>query len=167
MNEPVADRITGLLGMVLSTSYVLYARTIEDSMLSDAVGAAGVPIGVAGVMFLASLGLVLKTWTRTARKTAADLAGQEPAAKAASSRQHWLATGLLALLLAYVIVLPVLGYIASVGLLVGCVAWFAGARKPASLLLCMLVAGPFLWLLFDLTLGIRMPLGLWPQWMAR
>jgi uncharacterized membrane protein len=54
----------------------------------------------------------------------------------------------------------------SISLLVGVVAWFAGARQRTSLLACMLLAGPLLWLLFDWTLKIRLPIGLWPKLMG-
>ena len=47
------------------------------------------------------------------------------------------------------------------------VAWFAGARQRQTILYCMLLAGPFMWFIFDWTLEIRLPVGLWPQWVGR
>jgi len=163
MNERMADRISGLLGLLLSIAYVMHARTIEDSMLADAVGAAGVPIGVGVMLALASLALFLKTWRTTG---AADAASNDEEA-GASEHPHAMAAGLLAILAVYVALLPVLGYVVSIGLLIGAVAWFAGARKPVSVVACMVVAGPLLWLMFDWALEIRLPVGLWPQWLAR
>lgn len=159
----MADRISGLLGMALSIAYVMHARTIEDSMLADAVGAAGVPIGVGVMLALASLALFLKTWQVT---DAVDLPQDEEVA-GASAHPHAMAAGLLAILAVYVALLPVLGYVVSIGLLIGAVAWFAGARKPLSVMACMVIAGPLLWLMFDWALEIRLPVGLWPQWLAR
>jgi hypothetical protein len=78
-----------------------------------------------------------------------------------------MAAGLLAILAVYVVLLPVLGYVVSIGLLIGAVAWFAGARKPVSVMACMVIAGPLLWLMFDWALEIRLPVGLWPQWLPR
>jgi putative tricarboxylic transport membrane protein len=77
-----------------------------------------------------------------------------------------MAVGLLAILAVYVALLPVLGYVPSIGLLIGAVAWFAGARKAVSVVACMVVAGPLLWLMFDWALEIRLPVGLWPQWLG-
>jgi len=62
MNAQQTDRLTGLLGMVVSTVYVYQASLIEDSLLADAVGVAGVPIGIGYLMCLASALLFLKSW---------------------------------------------------------------------------------------------------------
>jgi len=167
MNDITVDRITGALGVVLASVYVLYARSIEDSMLADAVGAAGVPTGVGVMLALASLALLLKTL----RSAADDLTDEMPApgmaASGVSRRPHAMAAGLLAILAVYVALLPVLGYVPSIGLLIGAVAWFAGARQLLSVTACMVLAGPLLWLMFDWALEIRLPVGLWPQWLGR
>jgi hypothetical protein len=167
MKDRTADRISGALGVTLATAYVLNAQTIEDSMLADAVGAAGVPTGVGVMLALASLALLLKTL----RSAADDLTDEMPApgmdASGVSRRPHAMAAGLLAILAVYVALLPVLGYVLSIGLLIGAVAWFAGARQLLSVIACMLLAGPLLWLLFDWALEIRLPVGLWPQWLGR
>jgi len=167
MNDITVDRITGALGVVLASVYVLYARSIEDSMLADAVGAAGVPTGVGVMLALASLALLLKTL----RSAADDLTDEMPApgmdASGVSRRPHAMAAGLLAILAVYVALLPVLGYVPAIGLLIGAVAWFAGARQLLSVTICMVLAGPLLWLMFDWALEIRLPVGLWPQWLGK
>jgi hypothetical protein len=166
MNDSLVDRISGALGMLLAAVYVLHTRGIEDSMLADPVGAAGVPTGVGVILFLASLALFVKSW-RTAKSKpdrAEVLASDAPGG---SSHPHALAAGLLAILAAYVALLPLFGYVLAIGLLVGSTAWFAGARGARSLGLSMLLAGPVLWSLFDWMLEIRMPPGLWPQWLGR
>jgi hypothetical protein len=161
LSEALADRWTALLGLITSTAYVLYARTIEDSLLADGVGAAGVPVGVGCVMAVASLALLLKSLKAGFRVSSV------PTGEAASpDARHTRAAGLLAILVVYVSLLPVLGYVVSVGLLIGAVAWFAGARQRATILYCMLLAGPFMWFIFDWTLDIRLPVGLWPQWVG-
>jgi putative tricarboxylic transport membrane protein len=165
MNDALVDRISGTLGMLLASAYVLYTRGIEDSMLADPVGAAGVPTGVGVILFLASLVLFVKSWRAPKSQPVLTdaLAGDAPGG---SAHPHALAAGLLAMLAAYVALLPVLGYVLSIGLLVGGVAWFGGARRARSLALSMLLAGPVLWSLFDWMLEIRMPVGLWPQWLG-
>lgn len=159
------DRVTGALGALLSVSYVLYARGIEDSLLADGVGANGVPTGVGVVLLLASLALFCKSWIKPAAPDAIapEVAGDEAGAK----HPHRMALGLLGILAAYVALLPFLGYVVCIGLLVGSVAWLAGARKRLSVQACMLVAGPALWLLFDWALEIRMPVGLWPKLLGK
>lgn len=162
LTDALVDRITGALGALLSISYVLYARGIEDSLLADGVGANGVPTGVGVALLLASLALFCKSWAVSSNAAEPD-ADEENADEDGAKHPHRMALGLLVILAAYVALLPFLGYVVSIGLLVGSVAWLAGARKRVSVLACMLIAGPALWLLFDWALEIRMPVGLWPK----
>jgi putative tricarboxylic transport membrane protein len=159
------DRITGALGALLSISYLLYARGIEDSLLADAVGASGVPTGVGMVLLLASVALFCKSWAGAA---SAGAQGQEADGEEGGAKHpHRMALGLLGILAAYVALLPFLGYVVCIGLLVGSVAWLAGARKRLSVLACMVIAGPALWLMFDWALEIHMPVGLWPKLLGK
>ena len=185
----VRDRITGALGVLLAGGYIAYARSIEDSLLADAVGAAGVPTGVGVTLLLASGALLLKTvWLRPTAKTASAASAETVAANPTTSlepastspepedanttmsaapvtspyRSHALALGLLALLVGYTVVLPIVGYVLAVGLLIAAVAKFAGARGAYPLLACGIGGGIGLWLLFAVVLSVRMPAGLWP-----
>lgn len=155
MTDQLADRITGAAGLFLASVYVGYARSIEDSMLSDSVGASGVPVAVGTILLIASLLLFLKSWLPASSPAAPEKpatgASQEP------SHPHLKAAGLLAILIAYLVLLPVLGYSIAVGLLVAAAAWFSGARHWRPLLVCMVLSGPILWLMFDWALQIRMP----------
>lgn len=149
--------------MVLSTAYVLYAKGIEDSLLADAVGASGVPIGVGVMLGLASLALLVKTWLQAASvlasSSAVDATADERALQG-SQHPHRMAASLLLVLAAYVVILPIVGYVLAIGLLIAAVAYLAGAREAKSIWLCALLAGPFLWLTFDWALKIRLPKGL-------
>ena len=157
------DRITAVVGAVLAISYLLYARGIEDSLLADSVGANGVPMGVGGLLLLACVALFFKSGVKSvASATPAEAAASDDSAAGGAEHPHRMALGLLTLLAAYVALLPFLGYVLSIGLLVGSVAWLAGARQRVSVLACMVLAGPALWLLFDWALEIHLPVGLWP-----
>ena len=160
MNAQQADRITGALGILVSASYVAYARQIEDGMLADEVGAAGVPSAVGLPMMLASASLLLKTLRRA--KADANHSSDEPAPWAA----HKLALYLLAVLAGYVLVLPVAGYWVSVALLIGAVSALVGARDRKTILACSVLGASSLYTLFTLLLKIHMPAGLWPTWMG-
>ncbi len=174
MTETWAERIAGMLGVVVSVIYVMQARTIEDSLLADAVGASGVPVAVGTLMFLASVGLLIKTFIK--RKTiaavseasAAEPDGAAPpdprAARAESgSRGHWLAAGLLLILVCYTLFLPFGGYLLSVVLLLAASAWFGGARGAVTLGLTAAVGGLVLWFLFSFALKVGMPPGVLPR----
>ena len=164
MSDALVDRISGGLGMLLAASYIATAQSIEDSLLADAVGASGVPTGVGVVLWAASLFLFLKSF-----KSKASMLDEteEAPTEGGSQHPHAMALGLLLILAAYVFVVPILGYVLSVGLLVGAAAWFAGARRYTSLVLCAVLAGPVLWFVFDWTLEIRLPVGLWPMWLGK
>lgn len=160
MNTNHADRISGVLGIALSASYVAYAQAIEDSMLADTVGAAGVPSGVGIVMLLASAALLVK-----AKRPG--VIEELPAQKEASSgRPHVQALSLLAVLVVYLLILPLAGYWASIALLLAAVAWLVGARALKTLLLCAVLGASALWLLFSMALQVRMPPGVWPAWLG-
>ena len=159
MNAQHGDRITGALGILVSASYVAYARQIEDGLLADEVGAAGVPSAVGVVMMLAAAALLIKGSLRTAGTSGEGV--QQPAPWAS----HRLALYLLGVLAAYVLVLPVAGYWVSVALLIGAVSALVGARDVKVILACSVLGASGLYALFSLLLNIRMPAGLWPSWM--
>lgn len=155
------DRVLALLAAVFAVSLITAARAIEDSLLSDAVGAGGVPQGVGGVMLVAALALFGSSFRE---QTAAVNASHDSVAE--DSATPWsVATrtaGLVIVLIGFGLLLPLLGYAATVSLLVLAVGWLAGAALRAPLLLCAAGTGPFLWALFDKALQVRMPVGsLW------
>ncbi|WP_341908595.1 tripartite tricarboxylate transporter TctB family protein [Polaromonas sp. YR568] len=175
MTESSGERIAGALGMVVSTLYIWQARTIEDSMLADAVGASGVPVGVGALMFLASLALMAKTFIqRKPAAVAADKAPDAPespndtASEPAESRRkaHLLAAGLLLILVAYMVFLPFGGYLPAVILLLVSAAWLGGARGARTLWLTAVGGALVLWFLFSFALKVGMPTGVWLAWLG-
>ena len=154
------DRLLAVTAAVFAASLVAAARSIEDSLLADAVGAGGVPQGVGLAMAAAALALFVKSFIDADVDAAADTAA---GAVVKPWRPTLLRTAALVLILAlYGVLLPVLGYALTVSLLVGASGWLAGAAPRWPLALCALVAGPALWLLFDRLLQVRMPVGtLW------
>ncbi len=155
MTERRRDRLLAVLALLFAATCVAGARAIEDSLLADAVGAGGVPQGVAIAMGLAALALFAKSFVGPAAPAAAD--------DAKPWRDAVLRTAALVLsLLGYAAVLPLAGYPLSVSLLVLAAGRLAGAPLKAPLWLCAAASGPLLWALFDALLQVRMPLGtLW------
>ena len=158
------DRLTGILGIAVSSMYVYQASLIEDSLLADAVGVAGVPTAIGYLMLAASMCLFLKSWLKTKQKAEVSEEETEPGG---SEHPHWKALGLLALLAAFVAIVPVLGFVVSIGLFVEAVAYYAGARDAKTLMWCALLTGPMLWLSFDYALEIHLPTGMWSQWIGK
>ncbi len=62
MNDARRDRLLALLALIGAALYIAAARQIEDSLLSDGVGAGGVPQAVGAVLGLAALALCLRAW---------------------------------------------------------------------------------------------------------
>lgn len=161
LSDRQRDRVLAVAAAVFAAILLAGARAIEDSLLSDAVGAGGVPQGVALMMGAAALALFFKSFLGSPAANADNTAPAEGAAmpwQAAVART----AGLVAILVGYGLLLPTLGYTLTVCLLVGAAGWLAGAPLKAPLLLCAVVAGPLLWAMFDWALKVRMPVGsLW------
>ena len=164
MIEQHSDRLTGCLGMAFSSMYIYQASLIEDSLLADAVGVAGVPTAMGYLRLVASLFLFLKSWLKTKQKAELSEDATEPGG---SEHPHLKALGLLVILAAFVAIVPALGFVVSIGLFVAVVAYYAGARDAKTLLWCALITGPMLWLSFDYALEIHLPTGMWSQWIGK
>ena len=81
-------------------------------------------------------------------------------------RAEILALSLLGVLAAYVLLLPLAGYVLSLGMMIAAIAWLVGARAPRTVALSALGGALGLYGLFTVILQIRMPPGLWPAWMG-
>ena len=117
------------------------------------------------MMAVASVALLVKALLPSAKARAAALLKDDAVTQSSDEpvmRPHGLAAGLLAILVVYLLVLPWLGYIVSIGLLATAVAWFAGGRERKTLLGFAVLTGPILWFLFDFALKVHMPAGFWP-----
>jgi ABC-type Fe3+-siderophore transport system permease subunit len=66
-----------------------------------------------------------------------------------------------------VALVSVFGFILCIGVMVATVAYFGGARQFKTLMWCALLTGPLLWLSFDYALEIRLPTGMWSQWLGK
>ena len=142
------DLACAVSGLALALAAWLAARALPTSLLSDGVGADGVPKLLAGA--LAAVSLWIGTRALLRRAGAAD----EPAAR------HLRALGVAALGFAYAACAPFLGYPLALALLLGAAALYYGASaRPQTALFA--VAGAFvLWLVFARMLGVAMPGGL-------
>lgn len=165
MNAQQKDRLTGLLGMIGSTVYVYQASLIEDSLLADAVGVTGVPTAIGIFLGIVAVFLFLKSWLPS--KAPATSESEEAPEPGGSDHPHFKALGLLAILLGFVALVSVFGFILCIGVMVAAVAYFGGARQFKTLMWCALLTGPLLWLSFDYALEIRLPTGMWSQWIGK
>ena len=149
------DLVTGALGLVLAAVYYLAADALPVSLLSDAVGAAGVPKALAIGLGLLSAMLILRAVA--ARPTF------RGTGSAADPWPHLQALGVVGLGAAYAALAPYLGYPVAVAALIGVTALYFGMRPSPRLVLVALAGAALFWGLFVKILGVAMPEGLWPR----
>jgi putative tricarboxylic transport membrane protein len=164
--EPV-DFTLGIGAILAAGVYLALAARIPTSLLSDEVGASGLPNAVGWSLVAIGTLLAVRSvrFGAPARSGAAEAASVDtPAGEGSTMRPHWLALGLLGLMSLFIVVAPFLGYVASTSLMLGGVALFSGAPRNRILVVTALLGAVSLWLLFDRTLGIALPVGsLWAR----
>jgi putative tricarboxylic transport membrane protein len=153
-HPPHRDVLTGVLAVVFGWFYRQQAHSIENSLLSDEVGAGGVPGAIGAFFCLVGLALIVKGLWYVAKTPAVESTPTD-------WRKHGMALSLLMVLAFYVLVLPVIGYMLAVALMMAMVAWLAGSKQHRTVILMAVIGGPSLWVLFDQVLRVRMPAGFW------
>jgi putative tricarboxylic transport membrane protein len=157
-----SDFFLGLGAIALSAGYLYAATGIQESLLSDSVGAAGVPRALGWIMGALGLLLCLRS-VSFARAPAAAASSADrpdpPADHRSGMHPHLQALCLLGILVGYILLAPYLGYLVTIGLLVAAVARFGGAPFNRNLLLISAASGIGLWAVFAWILGISMTAG--------
>jgi hypothetical protein len=144
------DTGLGIAALVLAGAYYAESTNIQQSLLADAVGADGVPRVIAIGMAASGLALVLRSvWRPT---VSADEA-QPPNALAK-------AAGLLAILVVYLVGVPIIGYPLAVTALIAAVAFYAGAKANVVLAATAIGGAATFWFMFKWLLGIQLPVGM-------
>jgi putative tricarboxylic transport membrane protein len=144
------DLWIGLAVTALAVGYYAAALRIPDSMLSDEVGAGGLPKSLAAV--LAASGVLLAIHSQTGAGVRIKLA-MEPQA-----------IGLVAGMTAYIALMPLAGYPVMLAALIAGVALLAGARPTIWLGVIAVAAGIGFWLVFARLFHIPMPSGILLSW---
>lgn len=146
MSASARDIALGLAALLLAGAYWALADDLPISLLSDAVGPGGVPVAIAMLMAVAGVVLILRSLVGAPRE-------------APPSPAHGRAAGLLALLAAYVVAVPFIGYPLALGLLAGAIALYAGARPGLGLAAFAIGIGVLFWFGFVRVMGIPFPAG--------
>lgn len=160
----------GLAAFALGAWYWRAAGDIPISPLDGIVNASALPRMLAIAMMLFSVLLVLRAllveymFLRAARQRAdAQAKRPETEGRDFTIRQHLKAAGVVAIGIAYLLILPWLGYIPSVILLMLAMSVYIGARAGLYTLGVAVVIAVVFYLLFVLLLGIPLPAGFWPS----
>lgn len=160
----------GLAAFALGAWYWRAAGDIPISPLDGIVNASALPRMLAIAMMLFSVLLVLRAllveymFLRAARqRSGATPVRPETEGREFTTRQHLKAAGVVAIGIAYLLILPWLGYIPSVMLLMLAMSLYIGARAGLYTLGVAIVIAVVFYLLFVRLLGIPLPAGFWPS----
>jgi putative tricarboxylic transport membrane protein len=151
MTKARRDAALGLGAMALAGIYWTLAADIPESLLSDAVGAAAFPHMIA--IALAAAGALLVLRNSSGGTSASD--------REVNWLAHAQAAGVVALLVAYLIATPFIGYCAAISVLIGAVGLYGGARGWLTVIATSAGGGILMWVMFAKVLGVAMPSANW------
>lgn len=157
------DFVAGCGLLVFSVIYYLAAAAIPESRLSDSVGPGGMPKAYG--IGLGILSVLLIVQALYARRQAVASAPDSRAREAARAELNAAlrGAGMLAIGIAYLILLPLVGYILSLALLIGATAWYQERARPRWLVPTSIIGAGVFWLIFVELLQIAQPAGFWPS----
>jgi hypothetical protein len=155
--------IGGIATILIGLAYLAMTFQIRASALDDSVGPAGFPKALA--FMLTGLGLILcvqSLWALRARRlaaapTPADASGGEGRGGAQGMLR---AAGMLALGIAYLLILRRLGYVPSIALLIIAAALYLGTPFSWRVVAIGVAGAVVYWVVFVRVLGIPQPPGL-------
>jgi putative tricarboxylic transport membrane protein len=139
------DMICGAAGLAIALAYYALADALPVSLLSDEIGAAGVPKSLAIGLGLCSILLVGRA------------ALTRGAAISFDTLTHARALGIIAIGAAYAALAQLIGYAPAIALLIAGTALYFGAWLSPRLIMVAILGGAALWALFVRMLGIPMP----------
>lgn len=161
MKPATADFLLGGICLVAGATYYSVASEIPKSMLSDEIGPGGVPAAVGLAAMVVSVLIMLKAflaWNQdrlAVKLSSADATqGDEDA-----GGSHWLSVITALVMVLLIVVLPILGYVASIFLLIMVSALLAGHDKNLKLVVFSLVSSVTLYVIFQFVMGVKLPKG--------
>jgi putative tricarboxylic transport membrane protein len=141
----MSDRIFGGIGLLLAAFYIWAASIIELSFISDPVGPKIFPYIIAGLFGVASLAIILRP--------------DAPPKWPSMTRLAELSAG-VAVMVAYVYLLPVVGFVLSTVIASAYLSWRLGASPLAACAAGVSISGG-IYLVFHLVLGLSLATGPW------
>jgi len=153
------DLVFGSATLVLAALYYALTITIPRSDLADPIGPQGLPKTYAAVLAVLAIILMARSIKRPANAEPANLEPRIPNAESRIPR----VIGMLLIGVAYIVVLPWLGYLLSVAALIAATTYFQGGSINRRSILVAISGALCFWVLFIWLLRIQYPAGLWPS----
>jgi putative tricarboxylic transport membrane protein len=150
------DLVFGSATLAVAAVYYSLTSTIPQSQLADPTGPQGLPKTYAIVLAALSIVLIARS-LRTANREPANHRIPNPGSRIPR------VLGMLLIGVAYIIVLPYLGYLLSVAMLIVATTYFQGGKVNGRTLIVALSGAALFWMLFIWLLRIQYPAGLWPS----
>jgi hypothetical protein len=151
--------------LALAVVFWVGADAIPASPLEGQVGAAGFPkllaVSLGGLALIRIAQNLLMARRAGGSGSPAAVADGGPGAAEGAWRQHGRAAGMLGIGIAYILVLPILGYVLSIGLLIAAVALYSRRRPSRGLAVIAIVGAGLLYVMFVWLLQVPMPAGIW------
>jgi putative tricarboxylic transport membrane protein len=147
----VAIALVGLAIVVLGTQ-------VNPGRIRDPIGARTLPIITGALIFAGGAFLAARRivrWRVESTVVAAEGTRDEPAVPASTARS----LTVWALCFLYAILLAPVGFLILTPILLGILLWIMGVRSPLRLTLVTVGAVAVIFGVFDLVLGVRLPLG--------
>jgi hypothetical protein len=154
------DLVFGSATLVLAAVYYALTITIPHSDLTDPIGPQGLPKTYAVVLAVLSIFLIARSITRPANL---EPGTSNPDSRIPTPGHMPRVIGMLLIGVAYILVLPWLGYLLSVAGLIAVTTYFQGGSINARSVLVAISGALCFWLLFIWLLRIQYPAGLWPS----
>ena len=149
------DLVFGLATLAIAVVYYALTSMIPPSDLADPIGPQGLPRVYAFMLAALSILLIVRSLQT----------GRTPEPRTAAPRNHQSArvAGMLLIGVAYILVVPYLGYLVSVAMLIAVTTYLQGGAVNGRTLLVALSGAALFWAIFIWLLRIQYPAGLWPS----
>ncbi len=154
------DLIGALVLLLIAFGYYLLASDINQSALSDEVGAAGLPVVYAALLALIALALAARALIASRFMARGPQASLDDFS---ADRQKLLrAGGMLTIGIVYIATVTFIGYLVALAAVIALIAIYQGEHAGRRLAAISIGGGITFWIFFDRLLGIEMPSGFWP-----
>jgi putative tricarboxylic transport membrane protein len=160
------DLVFGTATLAVAVVYYSLTSTIPQSQLADPVGPQGLPTTYAIVLAVLSMVLIARSLRTPNREPAnPEPTNREPANHRMPNPGSRIprVLGMLLIGIAYIFVLPYLGYLLSVATLIAATTYFQGGKVNGRTVVVALSGAALFWVLFIWLLRIQYPAGLWPS----
>jgi hypothetical protein len=150
------DFVGGVAAMVIGAIYLYFATQIRASALDDTVGPGGMPTAYGWIMIALGAIVTAIAVTKTLRTAGGIDLSKEWSGQGVKMIR---AAGLLAIGIAYLLIVTTIGYAPAIVLLLGATAFYQGATANFRTAGVALGGAAFLWVVFVALLGVSMPKG--------